>query len=188
VVITEYKAYRLLVAPESVDVDVFHTLVDQSRMATELRRERELLGQALDLHRGPFLFDVPCESLRREFEPAIHETYLQALSRRIEIDTDTDPLPVLAELRRLVTENPIREQFWVHLMYALNRVGRKAEALQCYEQCRRSLVQQLGVDPGLTVRQMYERILGDDPALLAASPRPSVTEVISPRSSWVGVV
>ena len=43
---------------------------------------------------------------------------------------------MVAELRGLVTEHPMRERLWALLMRALEEAGRRAEALETYAQAR----------------------------------------------------
>ena len=66
---------------------------------------------------------------------------------------------LVAELRSLVAEHPLRESFWQHLMLALYRSGQQAEALRAYQDVREKLVDELGVDPGPALRELHQQIL-----------------------------
>src|SRR5439155_6771651 len=72
---------------------------------------------------------------------------------------------VTAELDRLVAEHPLRERLREQLMLALYRSGRQAEALEAYQEARRVLVDELGIGPGRTLRELEQEILQQDPSL-----------------------
>jgi DNA-binding SARP family transcriptional activator len=159
--------YRLEVAPEDVDLHRFSTLVSRATTLAGSAEEARLLREALALWRGPAFCDVSSDSLHREVGPALREQYLDAVWRRIESDLrDSDPADVIAELRCLVREYPIRESFWAQLMRALDGAGRAAEALAAYAECRQVLASELGVDPGSQLRELYQRILNGKSALV----------------------
>jgi DNA-binding SARP family transcriptional activator/tetratricopeptide (TPR) repeat protein len=63
------------------------------------------------------------------------------------------------ELAALVAEFPLREAFHRQLMLVLHRTGRQAEALAAYQSLRRTLVEELGIDPGPTVQEAYQEVL-----------------------------
>src|SRR6202011_1960599 len=72
---------------------------------------------------------------------------------------------LLGELESLVLEQPLRERLRAQLMLALYRSGRQAEALGLFQQTRRLLVDELGIEPGPALRRMEQAILRHDPAL-----------------------
>src|SRR5919199_1362829 len=73
--------------------------------------------------------------------------------------------PLVAELEHLIVENPFRERLRAQLMLALYRSGRQAEALAVYQRPRRTLVEELGIAPGESLRQLEQAILAHDPSL-----------------------
>lgn len=161
--------YRLEIASENVDVHRFQALLTRAAARAGSAEEAALLREALALWRGPAFCDVASDSLHRDVVPALLEQYLDAVWRRIESDLrDGDPADVIAELRCLVRENPIRETFWAQLMRALDGAGRTAEALAVYAECRQVLANELGVDPGSRLRELHQRILCGEPALVRA--------------------
>jgi predicted ATPase len=77
---------------------------------------------------------------------------------------------VLGELERLVRDYPYRERLRGQLMLALYRTGRQAEALAAYRAARSALVDELGIEPSVELRQLHEAILAQDGALLQTDP------------------
>jgi predicted ATPase len=76
----------------------------------------------------------------------------------MEVELARGQLPV-AELERLVAEHPLRERLRGHLMTALYRGGRQAEALAAYRQGREALMDQLGLEPCPALRRLETEIL-----------------------------
>ena len=72
---------------------------------------------------------------------------------------------VIAELETLTREHPYRERLRGLLMLALYRSDRQAEALQAYQDARRQLVAELGIEPGEQLRDLERAILAQDPVL-----------------------
>jgi DNA-binding SARP family transcriptional activator len=72
---------------------------------------------------------------------------------------------VVAELTALVQNHPLHERFHAQLIIALYRCGRQADALQAYQQARRVLLEELGVEPCPELRALEVAILNQDPAL-----------------------
>jgi hypothetical protein len=70
---------------------------------------------------------------------------------------------LVPQLRELTGQYPLRERFHAQLMLALYRCGRQGEALAAYQDARRTLVEELGVEPGPQLRDLHGRILaGED--------------------------
>ena len=154
--------YELLVEPEELDLGRFERTVDRARAgvatATELRR-------ALSLWRGEAATgDYPI-GVRSELE-RLDELRLFALEERIEADLTAGRHGALAEeLDALVLEHPYRERLRGQLMVALYRAGRQADALEAYAGARRTLVDDLGIEPGRELRELEARVLRQDPDL-----------------------
>jgi predicted ATPase/DNA-binding SARP family transcriptional activator len=81
------------------------------------------------------------------------------------------PADLIGRARKLVDDQPYRERRWELLMLALYRAGRQADALDAYAECRRRLLDDLGLDPGTRLRQMQQAVLAQDPALEPRSSR-----------------
>jgi predicted ATPase/DNA-binding SARP family transcriptional activator len=90
------------------------------------------------------------------------------LAARFEMGGSTD---LIGELEALVSMHPLREGVWALLMVALYRDGRQADALAAYQRARTWLADELGLDPGVELRQLEQQILVHDAALGAPSVR-----------------
>src|SRR5690606_23841490 len=136
-VVADGEAYRLTLDPDVVDVTRFRKLLQKAATGTDLATERRLLLEALSLWRGEPLSGVESETLRQAVAPVLTEHYVAAVERRVDIDLDTGRHEgLVAELRRLTGEHPLRETLWARLLSALAMSGRTAEALDAYEQIR----------------------------------------------------
>ncbi len=126
------------------------------------------LGQALVLWRGAPFADAGCERLAREQVPPLCELRLQAAEWRAEAGLALGRHAELAgELAGWCAAEPLRERFAVLRMLALYRAGRQGDALAAYQQARRMLVDELGVEPGEELRRLHQQILARDTALAA---------------------
>ncbi|GAB2602632.1 hypothetical protein Aab01nite_62250 [Paractinoplanes abujensis] len=183
-VVTGPAGYSLLVETGELDMHVFDRLVGEAAAAPELTDQARLLGRALALWRGPACADVASPWLHEMDLPALNERRLLALERRIEVDLllhRTDG--IVPELRRLTVEHPFRERFWVHLMAALYRQGRQAEALSTYQRLSHRFIDELGVEPGEELREVHQQILrgtGHHPLLSPAAATTAAVPVAPP--------
>ncbi|WP_436501296.1 BTAD domain-containing putative transcriptional regulator [Actinokineospora sp. HUAS TT18] len=166
--------YRLAVGHDEVDLLRFRALAERGATATEPAARASLLRQALAEWRGPALVDVPSDALRGAELSGLAEEHLRARELRIDADLRLGRhADVVAELAVLTAEHPLRETFRYQHMLALHRSGRQADALEAYQDTRRVLADQLGVDPGAELRDLYQAILTSDqcaPDLAAPEP------------------
>ena len=162
--------YLLGVDPESLDITRFDRLVDEGRVLRALGQPQEaarVLRQALELWRGPALSDVRAAPFASGAALGLEERRTDALEERIEADLDGGQgSELVAELERLVAAHPMRERLLSALALALYRAGQQSRALDALSSARHRLAQELGIDPGLSVRELERRILRHDPALL----------------------
>jgi YVTN family beta-propeller protein len=169
VVVTRGGGYALELNGESVDADRFSRLADEGRSALDdgdPRRARETLTAALDLWRGPPLADLSYEPFAQNEAARLEELRLVALENRAEADLALGHHAELAPaLEALVREHPTRERLLEGLMLALYRSGRQVEALESYREARRTLDEELGLEPGARLQQLERSILTQDPAI-----------------------
>ena len=164
---TTDAGYRLRVGPGELDAKVFEELVAKGRAATDAA----ILREALELWRGPALAGLGGMMLERE-AAGLEERRLGVQEECLELElAEGGHARVVAELRTLVAEHPLRERFVKLLMLALYRSGRQAEALAAYRELARRLADELGVDPAPELRRQYEAVLREE-AGHVAGPRP----------------
>ncbi|MGS2614856.1 BTAD domain-containing putative transcriptional regulator [Micromonospora sp. LZ34] len=154
-----------LVEPDGhrVDVEEFSRLVHQASGTADPAERVRLLDRALELWRGPLLADTADDELRGRLGGPIEELRLTGVELRAEARLALGhQARVISELTPLVTRYPTRERLVASLMTALYRAGRQAEALLLYRTTRRTLVAELGVEPGMRLREVHRRILRAD--------------------------
>ncbi|MEV6757382.1 BTAD domain-containing putative transcriptional regulator [Streptomyces sp. NPDC051214] len=166
--------YRLRVADGELDVRVFEQLVARARGAHAERDWdgcAEAASGALGLWRGTPLGGVPADAAGHALVPRLEEARLLALELRYdaELASGGGGGGLVPELAELVAEHPLREAFHRQLMLALHRTGRQAEALAVHRELRRRLVEELGVEPGASVRDAHREVLRGPAGAVAAA-------------------
>lgn len=168
--------YELRLEPDELDRDRFERLVAEGRAALEAGDYADASDQfrrALALWRGAPLSDFAYERFAQDEIARLEEVHVAALEDRIQAELGLarhdDLVP---ELEALVTKHPMRERLRAQLMLALYRSGRQAEALEAYRAARRTLLAELGIEPGRALQELEHAILMQDRAL-DASPLPA---------------
>ncbi|MEV5143594.1 BTAD domain-containing putative transcriptional regulator [Streptomyces sp. NPDC052727] len=165
---TAAGGYRVDVPEGELDLQRFRGLVLMARQSEGLEERSRLLDDALATWRGTALEDIPSSSLHQDECRSLEDERLAALEAYFETELQLGKhAQLVRELRAAAIDNPLRENFWSMLMLALYRSGRQAEALDVYQQARRQLVEQLGIEPGERLRAVHTGILESDPALTA---------------------
>ena len=171
VLITRGHGYLLRVARGELDVDRFRASVEEGREALaagDAGEAASVLRAGLALWRGPPLADFAYEAFAQAAIAQLEDLHLSALEERIEADLALGrQRDVVGELTSLVAQNPLRERLRAQLMLALYRSDRQAEALQVYQEFRRALSEQLGLDPSPGLQELELRVLGRDASLQA---------------------
>lgn len=166
---TSPAGYTLCMAADQLDLSRFERLAASGRRAArdgDPEGAAKSLRAALAVWRGPALADVPVGSVLQPWAVALEEARLAALEEGVEVELRmARHRELVAELRALTEQHPLREAFWRQLMVALCRSERRAEALDAYQRLRNTLTSELGVEPGAEVRQVQHAILAGDPTL-----------------------
>ena len=140
--------------------------------------------EALALWRGAALSDVEVNSFVEIELARLEELRLTAIEERIDIDLALGHhAEIVAELEALVAEHPLRERLRRELMLALYRCDRQAEALSVYRSGRHHLVEELGIEPGASLRELERAILAHDPSVETPVVAPTTD---APATSIVG--
>jgi DNA-binding SARP family transcriptional activator/DNA-binding beta-propeller fold protein YncE len=138
--------------------------VDSLRFDQQVQAEE--YNAALDLWRGPALADVTAAPPLRQEAERLEELRLRAMEERFDSELAAGrAAAIVGDLQALVAAHPMRERLVARLMLALYGAGRQAEALETYRVARRTLSEQVGLEPGDDLRELERRILEQDPAL-----------------------
>ena len=182
--VTQAPGYVLQVAPGRLDRDGFEALLGRAkdeRSAGNPAPASQLLDEALALWRGPALAEFRYEPFAQSEIARLEELRLVALEARIDLDLASRPAgDLVGELEALVGAHPFRERFRGQLMLALYRSGRQAEALAVYQDARRALVEELGIEPGPELQRLEGDILRHEPVLDAPPPEPAAPDQGTP--------
>ena len=171
VIVTRGGGYLLRVEPEELDLARFERLLEDGGGALARGAPEQalaLLREALSLWRGPPLADFAYESFAQSEIARLEELHLSAVELRIEAELALGRhARLIGELETLVERHPFREHLYAQLMLALYRSGRQAEALETYQQARRTLVDELGIEPSEELGELERAILNHDASLAA---------------------
>ena len=117
----------------------------------------------------------------------LEELRLTTIEQRVDADIELGRhVSLVAELEALVGANPLRERLRRQLMTVLYRSGRQAEALAAYQDARRALVDELGIDPSRELRELESAILRQDLALDFVPVDRVAEPEEAPRTAFVG--
>lgn len=164
-VTTTAPGYRIDPEPDQLDVTRFQDLLRDARRQAgegETSQAISMLRTALRLWRGPVMggiggdvVDAASRSLEERRLAAAEQLFELRLARGESVE-------LIEELQDLVTAHPLRETLHGHLMLALYRSGRQAEALVQFDRTRRVIIEELGADPSPQLANLHERILRQD--------------------------
>lgn len=158
--------YLIKVGPGELDLTRFDELVTAGCNAARHHQHGVAawrFGQALALWRGRPFEDVTLHHDTQATIARLDEMRLKAVEGRIRARMATgDHTDLVAELRGLVVEHPLRERLWALLIDCLHRTGRRADALTAYHQARTQLVTALGLEPCEDLRRLHHRVLTEE--------------------------
>jgi DNA-binding SARP family transcriptional activator/WD40 repeat protein len=184
VIVTEGRGYRLAVEPEQVDVGRFDALSTEGRRALaagDAARARERLCSALGLWRGEPLAEFGYEPFAQTAVVQLQKARLAVCEDRIEAELALGrDGELIGELEGLIASNPLRERLRGQLMLALYRAGRQADALSVYREMSGLLREELGLEPGRSLRELERLILEHDPSLVGGPPATAASCADSP--------
>src|SRR4051794_4210555 len=182
--LTRGRAYEWRIDREQVDACRLERLVAEAARAADSGRPDGAAREALALFRGEPLADVAHEPFAGAEIRRLEELRLTAAELAIDADlAGGHHQDIVAEVDALLAENPLRERFHAQRMLALYRAGRQAEALEAYRHARRTLIDQIGIEPTPELRALHDAILRQDPDLLAAPARPELPSELDPSGA-----
>ncbi|WP_181256676.1 ATP-binding protein [Merismopedia glauca] len=150
-------------APFTLDVLEFQESIKAAGQTTaRLDQARSHLDLALQLYRGDLLPSCEDEWLVAERE-RLAQMRVRALEESIEVlQKQQDYRTAIGCAQQLLRIDPLNEATYASLMQLHGLSGDRANALQVYYQCMTMLREELGVDPSLTTRNLYQSLLNDD--------------------------
>ncbi|GIH10332.1 SARP family transcriptional regulator [Rhizocola hellebori] len=172
VLVSSVYGYTLRIEPDQLDLSVFTQRIgvaQKFRAAGDLPAAVDAFDAALSLWHGPILADLsgPLAEVERV---RLQELRLAALEERAEVVLGLGHhAAVIAELKALSAQNPYRESLCVLLMIALYRNGRRADALACFADMRRRLIDELAIEPGPNLQRVHHDILNDRDASVSGA-------------------
>jgi DNA-binding SARP family transcriptional activator/tetratricopeptide (TPR) repeat protein len=158
--------YVLDLGGDGTDVHVAERLLRQGTMSADPVQGARHLRDALSLWRGRPLMDLAGLAWPEEQAGRLELLWIQVKRAYLEARLGAgEHVQLLPDLERLVVDHPLDEQIHGQLMLALYRSGRQADALAAYQHLRRTLDEELGIDPSQALRVLETAILRQDPAL-----------------------
>ncbi|MGO9975863.1 MAG: BTAD domain-containing putative transcriptional regulator [Solirubrobacteraceae bacterium] len=178
--VTRSPGYLLRVGLDEVDAGRCERLYGQARSALGAGNPgaaAEFLRDGLGLWRGAPLADFTYEPFAQSPIARLEELRISCREELIEAELalghHTD---VILDLEALVREQPFRERPRGQLMLALYRCGRHADALEAFQVARRTMIDELAIEPSLTLRELEQAILRQDPSLVLPTARVVVAD------------
>ncbi|MEO3805558.1 BTAD domain-containing putative transcriptional regulator [Nonomuraea sp. B1E8] len=170
--------YRLALDPDHIDAHLFLRLAERARTGQSQgagAAADALFREALRLWRGEPLAELTVPWARFE-ATRLEEEHLTVLEDHADLRLAAgDHHAVAAELAVHVRAHPLRERPAAQLMLALHRAGRPSEALAVYQDTRRLMITELGLEPGAELRRLHQAVLVKDPVLDLTTPAQQVT-------------
>lgn len=184
------SGYLLRTGPGTVDAGRFTALLDRARAEAVPRTRAELLAEALGLWRGEAFADFAGEPFALAEANRLAEARLTALEEQADVRLELGEHAELAgELGGLVAAHPLRERLRAAHLRALYGAGRQTEALESFEELRRRLSDELGLEPGRELIALQQAVLRQD-LTVAGAERPVrsavVTNLPTPLTEIVG--
>ena len=183
VVVGSQPGYRLNVPDEACDLGRFAIEQKAGIQAAAAGRFEEAsrhLSAALAEWRGPVLEDLRDFQFIDAFAAALAEDKLVALTVRAETEIACGRThSIISELEALVVLHPYREPLWAQLITAYYLAERQYDALDAYGRLKTALADDLGIDPGPTLRGLHQRILRQEPLDIKEAARATAKHVVA---------
>jgi SARP family transcriptional regulator, regulator of embCAB operon len=167
VLVSAPPGYRISVPDAGCDIGRFnieHAAGMRAAAVGRFEQASSHLSAALAEWRGPALDDLRDFEFVDAFAAALTEDKLVAQTARAEAEIACGRThSIIGELEELAAEHPYREPLWAQLITAYYLAERQYDALEAYRRLKTTLAEDLGTDPGPTLRDLHERILRQEP-------------------------
>ena len=181
---SEGGGYLIEMDPGLLDVNRFHEHAAAGRTAAAdgaWSEAADRLRRALSLWRGSALADLVDHDFARIAAVRLDEARVGIVEDLAEAELVLGrPAKALAVLEPFVAEHPFRERLREQQMLALYRLGRQAEALAAYQDLRKTLAEELGLDPTPALQTLEREILLQSASLDASALSPKTTDPAPP--------
>ncbi|MEV6796044.1 AfsR/SARP family transcriptional regulator [Streptomyces sp. NPDC051320] len=169
---THISGYQLIVSEEEVDAVWFLTNLERirARLDDDLPAAIRDLRAILESWRSPVLPDGEGGTIFQAAVTQYEESRLLAVETLFDAELRVgNHAGIVGELRATLGRDRFHERFWQQLMTALYRSGRQSEALTAYQQLRRRLNDELGLEPSPSTSAFEQAILAHNPLLSLSS-------------------
>lgn len=160
---TAPPGYRLRIESEQCDVGRFHNqriVAMREQAAGRLESAAGLFRAALGQWSGRAYDDLLGMRFADDLAVELEEQRQATMESRVEVDLALGRhRELVSELGALTADYPLRESLWAHYMVALYRCGRQADALAAFRLLRKTLLEELGLEPSAEARKLEAAIL-----------------------------
>jgi SARP family transcriptional regulator, regulator of embCAB operon len=183
VLVSARPGYRLNVADAACDIGRFNVELAAGMQAAaggQFEQASAHLSAALAEWRGPVLDDLRDFEFVGAFAAALAEDKLVAQTLRAEAEIACGrSYSIISELEALATDQPYHEPLWAQLITAYYLTERQYDALEAYRRLKTTLTDDLGIDPGPTLRSLHERILRQEPLEVKQAARATAKRAVA---------
>ncbi|MFB4424412.1 BTAD domain-containing putative transcriptional regulator [Streptomyces sp. QL37] len=188
-VATEPRGYRIRVEKGEFDLWRFQELCRQgqaAQMKGDAFTTSAACDEALSLWRGQPFSGVSVGTVLAAHQARWEDLRMGTLEHRIEADmTLGRHRELLSELKGLAVDFPLNEVICGQLMRAAWHSGQRQVALDAFSRLRVAMVDELGLEPSATVKEVQQDILQDGlgPTTRPLTPAPAPAEESCPATS-----
>jgi predicted ATPase/DNA-binding SARP family transcriptional activator len=187
ILMTRAPGYLLAVTPAQLDAAGFEQLVAEGQRwaaQSELERAETCFDESLALWRGPAFAEFADQEFARIEAARLESLRALAIESRAEVGLAAGRhAPLLAALEAAVAAYPLRERPRAQLMLALYRCGRQADALRAFQEFRRYLAEEVGLEPSPALQELDAAIAIRSSTLEWSSARPPDVRVGLPAGT-----
>lgn len=167
--VTRHTGYSLRIDPRDLDAGEYEILARkgiQEMARGDHRAASDSLRRALALWRGPALVDVQAGNPLGVHVNRLEESRLGILEDCVDADLWLGRHHLLlSELAELTARFPMNERLCAQYMIAQYRSGRQWRSLEIFRRLRRTMVDELGLEPSVWIQRIQRAVLNSDPAL-----------------------